>query len=157
MLMVMLGPLFGYVFFEGYSLHIRHNMELAMETGTLRTLSLPKEELQWTVENRELLIGGRFFDVKKVTVIANHITVVTGIFDDEETALNLQHDRQMNRERSQHQQNIAKLNFTFNSGPPCIKAYTAPVLVPKNTLRFQIFHPKLPAPYLPVSTPPPLA
>jgi hypothetical protein len=53
----------------------------------LQTLTLPFSSLDWYEEDRELLIGGRMFDVKSIAV-KDGMARVTGFFDDLETELN---------------------------------------------------------------------
>ena len=53
----------------------------------LQTLALPVTSLDWYEEDRELMIGGRMFDVKSID-LEDGMARVTGFFDDLETELN---------------------------------------------------------------------
>lgn len=53
----------------------------------LESFSLPARDLVWYEKDRELLIGGRMFDVKSIEM-KDGVAHITGFFDDLETELN---------------------------------------------------------------------
>lgn len=53
----------------------------------LESFSLSAQDLVWYEKDRELLIGGRMFDVKSIEMM-DGVAYITGFFDDLETELN---------------------------------------------------------------------
>lgn len=65
---------------------IRITMLEKIEKDDLETISIPTDQIHWYKKNRELMIGGKMFDVKSVRQFGNS-TILTGLFDDDDTAL----------------------------------------------------------------------
>jgi hypothetical protein len=85
LLLLFAVPLFFLSFLQLQQLYIKHTLEERLETGLLKTIFIPQQD--WKGMNRgEIVIDGKLFDVAEVRREANGITV-TGIFDDEETAV----------------------------------------------------------------------
>jgi hypothetical protein len=67
--------------------HIRHEMKEKMEERLLHSVTLQNSGIVWVKAEKEIVIEGRMFDVKRYET-KNGITVFTGLYDEEETALN---------------------------------------------------------------------
>jgi hypothetical protein len=65
---------------------IRHKMKENLEQHFLKTISLSPEEVQWIKAGKEILVGGKMFDVKSFYKEDGQYKF-TGLFDEEETAL----------------------------------------------------------------------
>lgn len=63
-------------------------MREKLESEELQTVVVPVKEFRWYEENREIIIDGMMFDVKSVTM-QGHNYIVTGLFDEFETELNI--------------------------------------------------------------------
>ena len=68
---------------------LKNTVAERLEKQHLQTVFIAKEEVNWTKSGKELLIGNRLYDVKEYHFIPNGM-IVTGIFDDEETAVQKQ-------------------------------------------------------------------
>lgn len=85
-------PLFLIVVLQLWQFHLQKEAEEKLEEGFLQTIVVSKDELTWERKNKEANINGRLFDVKFFSV-ENGKLVLTGLFDEEETAVKklLQH------------------------------------------------------------------
>ena len=75
-------------------LKISHSKKAAaerLEKEHLQTLLIAAAEIYWVKSSKEIVIGKRFFDVKEYHADGIFI-VVTGVFDNEETAVQKQAD-----------------------------------------------------------------
>jgi hypothetical protein len=80
-------PLF-FILFSGFKQQqIRHRMKERLELEMLHTITIAESDVQWLNEGKEMLINGRMFDVKSFQRSNNNKIIVTGLFDDDETAL----------------------------------------------------------------------
>lgn len=79
MTLPLLSPLF-HVMQEGFHHFERWSHEI---TGDLQTIEIETAAIRWEKENKELLINGRYFDVKKITYVQDK-AILTGYFDEEE-------------------------------------------------------------------------
>lgn len=62
----------------------------------LHTIRVKSNGYAWLKAGKEILVSGRMFDVKK-QVIDKDETIFTGLYDDEETALNIIADNLLNQ------------------------------------------------------------
>ncbi len=65
---------------------VKNDAREKLEVEHLQILHINSHNIQWNVEEKEIRIGERLFDVKEIMRDANGF-VVTGIYDDEESAL----------------------------------------------------------------------
>lgn len=65
---------------------IRHKMKESLEQQFLQTITLSENEIQWVKSGKEILVDGKMFDVKSFSS-ENGQFKLTGLFDQEETAL----------------------------------------------------------------------
>jgi hypothetical protein len=85
LLLVLAMPLLFLSFLQLKQAYIRHEMEERLEMGLQQTLFISKPD--WKRHNdREIWVGGKLFDVKKMQVTADGF-IVTGLFDETETAV----------------------------------------------------------------------
>ena len=81
------APLFLSAFFLGGRILIHRSMLEKMEIQHLTTVKIPEESFRWYNLENEIEINGRMFDVKSHKLI-NGVYLVTGLYDEMETALN---------------------------------------------------------------------
>jgi hypothetical protein len=67
--------------------NIRHDIKERLEEGMLHTIRVKNSECRWVKAGKEMLVNGRMFDVKKQVADKDEI-IFSGLYDDEETALN---------------------------------------------------------------------
>jgi hypothetical protein len=72
---------------------IQHQMKQQLEIAALETYTIPANELQWVKKDREILLYGQLFDVKRITKSGNSY-IVKGLFDHKETAIAKKIDQQ---------------------------------------------------------------
>jgi hypothetical protein len=123
MLSIMAIPLCLAIDFLVKQQRIAHEMFEKMEQGAQKTYQFSIQDISWIKEGKELLIKGKMFDVKHFKIKGNSIEV-TGIFDEEEDAL-------------QHQFSLL-INPVKNTPTPLqtilIKSIFAPVFFESNTI-----------------------
>jgi hypothetical protein len=91
--MSMMGPFLSHFHFAiSRSMH-RHEMWEMAESENFETLTLKKNELVWIKKHKEILINGTYFDVKKIAY-KEDMVIVTGIYDNEEKALEEKFERE---------------------------------------------------------------
>jgi hypothetical protein len=79
-------PLFLSAFFLGGRIVVRHVMLEKLEREDLQVIRIHRADLQWYKKGHEIVIDGRMFDVKKIDMNGD-TCLVTGLYDDNETAL----------------------------------------------------------------------
>jgi hypothetical protein len=87
---------------------IRHRMKERLEQQSLHTIILPDNSIQWVKPEKEILVNGKMFDIKR----AEHkgsVTVFHGLYDEEETALNKRFNKDWNKDTSGQNQLLVKL------------------------------------------------
>jgi hypothetical protein len=85
-----------------------------LEKACLQTVALPKKDVHWVTKGKELRIGQRFFDVKTYKERGNEL-IVTGVFDDDETAIEKKIDDVWQKEAPQQMDSLAKYFGFLNS------------------------------------------
>ena len=75
-------------------------MQEALEETMLTVICLPADELQWTRGDRELVIERKLFDVKKFSRLPNGDIRLEGLFDEGETSLLDQLEKQQEQEEN---------------------------------------------------------
>jgi len=109
------------------------------------------KKIEWIKKGKEIMVNGKLFDVKKI-VKENGQLIVTGLFDDEETAIENYLKRQ-----SQGTQNSFVIRFLlWTQSLLCISWCFFVLLFFNRNLSFSITaQKKYTNPFLPVLTPPP--
>jgi len=64
-------------------------MEEKLENSQLQTIVIPVSDVQWYEENKEIIVGGKLFDIKSV-VYQDGVASFTGLYDDQETNIKVQ-------------------------------------------------------------------
>lgn len=73
-----------------------------IELGSVQRIEIPKDNIHWYKKGKELLIGGKLFDIRKLTETNNSL-IVEGLFDDAETSLHHNLDRIMDNDNDGRQ------------------------------------------------------
>lgn len=80
-------PVLISVFFLANQQIIRHRMFERLEEERSHTVTVPATSVNWIKKNKEILVGGKMFDVKSFRKEGDQY-FFSGLFDDDETALN---------------------------------------------------------------------
>jgi hypothetical protein len=80
------APLLVPAYFMASRQIIRSQMLEKMEEQNLVSVEVPAAEFQWYEEGREIIINGRMFDVKSIT-LSDGVYFIRGLFDEKETEL----------------------------------------------------------------------
>lgn len=84
--MLVLLPFASIIFLQAWQLYVKHEAKERLEKALLETIVLQKDQFYWEEEGKEISMGGKLFDVKSF-VVKGDKTIVTGIFDEKETAI----------------------------------------------------------------------
>jgi len=82
-------PCLLFVYYQSAQWYVRHEMEEKLENEQLQTIAVPVSEVKWYKENKEIIVGGKLFDVKSV-VYHDGIASFTGLYDHQETNIKAQ-------------------------------------------------------------------
>lgn len=82
-------PCLLFVYYQSAQWYIRHEMEEKLENEQLQTIVVPVSEVNWYKKNKEIIVGGKLFDVKSV-VYHDGMARFTGLYDDQETNIKAQ-------------------------------------------------------------------
>lgn len=88
LMLILAAPLLVLSFLQLQQLYIQHGREERLEAGLLKTLLISRNDFK-QLNRHEILVANKLFDVKELKVTKNGV-LVTGVFDEEETAV-LQH------------------------------------------------------------------
>ena len=97
---------------------IQHKMKERLETQLLRTITVAKNDVHWVKDEKEIWVNGRMFDIKS-SHLQNGVYVFSGLYDEEETALleQLQKDQQNNNSNSKQLVQLFQLLQSFYNNP----------------------------------------
>lgn len=70
-----------------------HHMEEALEKEALQSVEINATQLHWVRAGKEIRLHGRLFDVKTIHYLPGNKVLLTGLFDEEETALREEFER----------------------------------------------------------------
>jgi hypothetical protein len=88
MLVLISMPIGLFIFYKIQQIIVKHEMMEKLEHSELQTIDIPAAEVRWYEENREIVVGGKLFDVFSQTKIAGtDIIRFSGLFDEAETEL----------------------------------------------------------------------
>jgi len=82
-------PCLLYVYYQSAQWYIRHEMEEKLENEQLQTIVLPVSDVKWYKANKEIIVGGKLFDVKSVAY-NDGIASFMGLYDHQETNIKAQ-------------------------------------------------------------------
>lgn len=98
---------------------IQHKMKERLETQLLRTISVAKNDVHWIKDGKEIWVNGRMFDIKSSHLQKNGVYVFSGLYDEEETALleQIQKDQQNNNSNGKQLVQLFQLLQSFYNNP----------------------------------------
>lgn len=146
-------PVLLAVFFLYKQQHIRHEMKERLEQQYLQTVVVPVKDFVWIKYKKEILVEDRLFDIKKIQLKDDRY-YCTGLFDDDETALNIffskTHERSDDKKVPLAAQLFKLLQCLYPTEPARLFFFSD--LKQTSYLSFSLI---LPSPYAKVLTPPP--
>ena len=74
-------------------------MKEKLEEEMLHSIKVPEAKVQWVRSKKEIRVEGRMFDIKSFYV-KNGEYVFTGLYDEEETALNIYFERNTDQNKA---------------------------------------------------------
>jgi len=66
--------------------NLQHTRKERFKTELIQTISITKENLHWVKKEKEVIIEGKYFDVKSYTINGNNV-LLTGFYDHHEDKL----------------------------------------------------------------------
>ncbi len=102
-------PCLLFVYYQSAQWYIRHEMEEKLENEQLQTIAIPVSDVKWYKENKEIIVGGKLFDVKSVEY-RDGIARFTGLYDDQETNIKTQLEN-LNDEDDENSKNKSAINL----------------------------------------------
>jgi hypothetical protein len=124
-----------------------------LEHRHLHIITLQAEEVQWVKQGKEIWVQDKMFDIKSFREKNGQVTF-TGLFDEEETALNKQVEKDFNQKNESGNRLLTHLFQWLQAVYPC--GINDPVTAPvnkKQELTFYTFH--IPSVYTKILVPPP--
>lgn len=129
---IIMMPCIYCLYFHTKRVVIQHQMEQRLESASLQTVIIPVKDFRWYEEDREIIVEGMMFDVKSIRE-HNGNYIVTGLFDEAETRLNITMGRmQEKRSNGTDEKTILAMlsqtliHFTDEDGVP---EFPAPAIV----------------------------
>lgn len=132
---------------------VRYEMKEKLEEQVLQTITVSEKNVQWVKKNKEILFNGKMFDVKSFS-IENGLFKFTGLYDDEETALNEQMENNFNKNNKSSSLLISNLFQWLQSAYP---GDNNEMLVIENQTKLipRLINTMLTSPFKAILTPPP--
>jgi len=128
-------------------------MKEKLEQQNLHTISLPGTDVHWAKPGKEIRVDGRMFDIKSFSE-KNGTYTFTGLFDDDETALNEYLEKDVNQKNESSNRLLSQLFQWLQAVDPATSA--------DNCLTIQFQNPTasfygliIPFAYKTILTPPP--
>lgn len=130
-------------------------MKEKLEQQLLHTVIIPAGEVVWVKYKKEISIEGKMFDVKS-TVISNGQYVFTGLFDNEETALNNFFETETNQKNRKGNQLLTQLFQLLQSIYTANHSESA-INTGNKEIYFVLTFSNIISPFINILTPPPQA
>lgn len=124
MLLVLLPCLYC-LYFTVNDYRIWREMEEKLESNHLQTLTIPVKGFQWHERNREIVVGGKMFDVKSIQRRGNQY-LVTGLFDEAETELHIAMEKLLQRTESGEDASLVSTLLSQTLAQPVMAANLHP-------------------------------
>ena len=106
-MLILLGlPGFLILHYQVMQLHIQHQMEEKLEEMYIQTVRVPVNEIQWYKQDKEIIIEGKLFDIKSLSIV-NRVAEFKGLFDEKETSI-----KEMINQLQQQQEKNNPINST---------------------------------------------
>lgn len=154
LLVIILAPLSYSFIFQARQQRIQHRMKEELEHARLHHIIIPAAKLHWVKEGKEILVEGKMFDVKNITFKQDGNAYISGLFDEEETALVGQLKKDFEKERRTGSKEIVRLFQLVQSLPEPI-ASAPPVSAIVSQDKSSPGPEALPVVYTNILTPPP--
>ena len=90
---------------------IIHEMKEKLETESLQVIRIENDSIKWTDFGNECTINGRMFDVKSIQQDGK-FSVISGLYDDEETSIILHLANAVPDSRKENQRALVIFGFT---------------------------------------------
>ena len=146
-------PLLFALFFLVKQQAIRYEMKERLEKERLHTITVRQDKVVWAKYNKEIIVEGKMFDIKSYS-IKDSICFFTGLFDEEETALN---DLLEKKTDDKHENELLAQLFQWLQSPCISLSFDEEALISqKNENCFPILH-NITFPFINILTPPPQA
>lgn len=118
LLLIVAIPLLLSIGFLLTQLSIQVQMECELENAATQKFTLGADQVHWIKKNKEILIDGKYFDLKSITVNKDSI-IVEGIFDEDEDVLNEKYGGMTDHKKQAHPFcNSLAFLFIFNATLP---------------------------------------
>jgi len=130
-------------------------MKEKLEQRMLHTIIVPEAEVQWVKYKKEIRYGEKMFDIKSFT-IKNGQYSFTGLYDEEETALNNHFEKNTEQKNEREQEVLSTLFQLLQSVYPADPGETFVFENISRAYRPLILQ-HIPSPFINILTPPPQA
>lgn len=156
LLVLALAPVFYSLQFNIRQQNIRRRMKEQLEEKMLHTVLLNTRDIKWVRPGKEIMMNDRMFDVKSIAYNPDGSVTVTGLFDEEETVLVQQLQKQQEDNNTQGNQQLVKLFQQFLTLPEEAREGTD-IVVRAGKPLFPDPHAALASTFKDILTPPPQA
>ncbi len=106
-------PLAYILFVRVQQQSIRKSMRVRLETEVLQTLTVPEKAIIWIKKGKEILVNGRMFDIK-FTHLQNGVYVFKGLYDEKETVLLTQLEKNQQKSTGENKQLVQLFQFLLS-------------------------------------------
>ena len=131
-------------------------MKEELEEKMLHNITLKSSDIHWVWEGKEIDIEKELFDVKSISYKEDGTAVITGLFDEEETALVQQLQKNQKENNSQGTKQLAQLFQLMLVMPEYPQENNSLSFLLSNT-RFPVIESAPVAAFKTILTPPPQA
>ncbi len=131
----------------------RHEIKERLEENLLHTIRVKNDDYRWIKPGKEIMVEGRMFDIKHYREVGSE-TEFTGLYDEEETALNQVADNLLHKQSRQKNMLLSQLVHLLQ----CVFFHPADESLagfPVQLLFYPVGSDALPLTYYPIITPPP--
>ncbi len=156
LLALTLAPLFYTLHLNLRQQSVRRRMKEELEEKMLHSLTLNSREIHWVREGKEIAVENRLFDVKSICYRADGTAILTGLFDEEETALVQQLQKQQQDNNEQGTRQLVKFFQLMLTLPETAPGQNNSFMI-EDRSRFPETASVLPTRYRIILTPPPQA
>ena len=156
LLALALAPVCYLFSFHFQQQRIRHRMEEELVCGKLQQVTLQRNDLHWNRVGKEIIVDGKLFDVKAITYNKNGDAIVTGLFDNDETVLVREFQKNQKENNSQGTRQLAQF-FQLMLVMPEYPQENISFTVLLNSTRFPGIESNPVAAFMAILTPPPQA
>lgn len=120
-ILLLASPLVVSIFNLLQQKNLHSNIAARFKTEIIQTISIAKADLYWAKKNKEVIIDGKYFDVKSFIVTGDSISL-TGFYDHHEDKL----AKRMTKQMKQNSATDAPVNTKF------VKCFFFPVFTPQS-------------------------